>query len=417
MRILLLLLTLSFLAPSRAQDSRREELKKLCTEFDGRGYVNNGAWKASAYIAQEFEKAGLKQLPNQGWFQSFSFQVNTFPGHCRVQFGDSLLKPGSDYLMKATSRGIKGSFEVRYIGASDLTNDSAWNALITAKLKRNFLYLDTMTLPDELSQRRYKLLERNHTGSKGIIIRSKRRLIWTVGREQASFTTIEVAEYIGYSSSIDLLIENKLEKKYPIRNVMGMVPGTRQKDSFLVITAHYDHLGRMGNETVFPGANDNASGTLMMLELARYYAKNPLPYTVVFLAFTGEEAGLVGSKYFVENSPVDLKQIRFLMNLDLEGTGEDGATIVNATLFEKEYELLKSLNQSDSLLKVIQRRGEAANSDHYWFTKAGVPSFFMYQMGSYAHYHDPGDNWDILPLSHFDPTMRLVQQFFLKLSE
>ncbi len=417
MRILLLLLILSILGQAQAQDSRREELKKLCTEFDGRGYVNNGAWKASAHIAQEFEKAGLEQLPNQGWFQSFSFQVNTFPGLCQVQFGDSLLKPGHDFLMKATSRGIKGSFNVRYIGASDLLSDSAWSVLMAQKHKRIFLYLDTMTLPDELSQRRYKLLERNSTGAKGLIIRSKRRLIWTVGREQARFTTIEVAERIAYAQTIDLHIENRLEKNYPIRNVMGMVPGTKQKDSFLVLCAHYDHLGKMGNETVFPGANDNASGTLMLLELARYYAKNPLPYSVVFLAFTGEEAGLVGSKYFVENSPIALSKIRFLMNLDLEGTGEAGVTVVNATLFEKEFELLKSINQSDSLLKVVQRRGEAANSDHYWFTKAGVPSFFMYQMGDYGHYHDPGDNWDILPLSHFDPTLRLVQQFFLKLSE
>lgn len=416
MRLTLLFLFCLHFIIGKGQDARREELKKLCTEFDGRGYVNNGALKAADYLAQEFEKAGLKPLNSKSYFQSFSFQVNTFPSKCDVRLGSKELVPGTDFLVKAVSSGAKGKFSVLYVGKNELLSDSAWNTWTELNLKKHFIYIDTMSFEGEVAERRYKLLQTNALKAKGLIFRSKRRLLWTVGRNQANFTSLEVAENIGFADQVKLNIKAKLEKNYPLKNVIGYVPGTSHPDSFLFVTAHYDHLGKMGSETVFPGANDNASGTIMMLELARYYAKNPIAYSICFVAFTGEEAGLVGSKYFTEHPSVPLNQIRFLMNLDLEGTGSDGITAVNATIYKDDFELLKSINSADSLLKKVAPRGKAANSDHYWFGEAGVPCFFIYQMGSYDHYHDPGDNWDILPMDHFDPTIDLIKKFFLSLS-
>ncbi|WP_448636180.1 M28 family peptidase [Pedobacter panaciterrae] len=79
----------------------------------------------------------------------------------------------------------------------------------------------------------------------------------------------------------------------------------------MVITAHYDHLGGMGNKTYFPGANDNASGISFLLSLAKYYAANPQPYTMAFICFAGEEAGLLGSKYFTEYPLLALQKSGF----------------------------------------------------------------------------------------------------------
>ena len=76
----------------------------------------------------------------------------------------------------------------------------------------------------------------------------------------------------------------------------------------------------MGKDTYFPGANDNASGISLLLNLAHYYAANPRPYSIGFICFAGEEAGLIGSKYFTEHPLVPLKNIRFLINTDLAGT-------------------------------------------------------------------------------------------------
>ena len=186
-------------------------------------------------------------------------------------------------------------------------------------------------------------------------------------------------------------------------------------DSFLVVTAHYDHLGGMGKTTYFPGANDNASGVSLMMELARYYAQNPQPYSIAFIAFAGEEAGLIGSKYFTENPLVPLTSIRFLLNTDLAGTGTNGITVVNATEFPKEFAWMNQVNDENKLLVKINSRGKAANSDHYFFTEKGVPSFFFYTLGGVTAYHDIYDRAEALPLNEFEDLFKLIVLFNNKL--
>jgi Zn-dependent M28 family amino/carboxypeptidase len=190
-----------------------------------------------------------------------------------------------------------------------------------------------------------------------------------------------------------------------------VVKGTAKPDSLILITAHYDHLGGMGSDTYFPGANDNASGVSLLLNLARYYAKNPQRYSIGFILFAGEEAGLVGSKYFTENPLLPLKNIRFLLNTDLTGTGEDGITVVNATEFPKEFAALQAINKEQSLLNAVNARGKAANSDHYFFTEKGVPAFFFYTLGGIKAYHDIFDRPETLPLTEHEDLFKLVVSF------
>src|SRR5690606_19114705 len=134
-----------------------------------------------------------------------------------------------------------------------------------------------------------------------------------------------------------------------------------QSDSMVVFTAHYDHLGGMGRRTFFPGANDNASGVSMVLNLARYYKAHPPRHKTVFIFFAGEEAGLLGSAHLVKSGLLDLKKIRFLINLDLLGTGDDGIMVVNGAVFEEQYFRMVALNDAFSLVKEVKKRGKAAN--------------------------------------------------------
>jgi aminopeptidase YwaD len=187
------------------------------------------------------------------------------------------------------------------------------------------------------------------------------------------------------------------------------------KDSFLVFSAHYDHLGMMGDTTFFPGASDNASGVAMLLYLAYYYAKHPQHYTMVFIAFAGEEAALMGSEFFVNYPFIPLKNIRFLTNIDIMGDATDGITVVNATEFPKEFGLLKKINEKSSYLPEIRSRGKAANSDHYYFTEAGVPSFFMYSNGGNGYYHDIYDRAREVTLNHIDDVAKLLMDFVKEL--
>jgi Iap family predicted aminopeptidase len=242
------------------------------------------------------------------------------------------------------------------------------------------------------------------------IVQSK--FTWSVASEQQQFPIIQLQDSVYQQDSHYTIHIDAIElSNFTSKNVIAFLPGKNKKLAPFVFTAHYDHLGRMGSETYFPGANDNASGVAMLLELARYFKANKTERSIYFIAFACEEAGLLGSKHFVEHPLFPLKNIGFLMNVDIMGSGEDGVTIVNATLFEKAFKQLVEINDAAQLLKVIKSRGPAANSDHYWFTKAGVPAFFMYTMGPNKNYHDIFDRYEALSFNEFEDIKKLLIQF------
>jgi Zn-dependent M28 family amino/carboxypeptidase len=179
----------------------------------------------------------------------------------------------------------------------------------------------------------------------------------------------------------------------------------------MAITAHYDHLGMMGDSVVFPGASDNASGTAMLLYLAHYYATHKQKYSILLIAFSGEEAGLVGSEYYTRNAIQPLENIKFLTNLDIMGDATDGVTVVNATELPRQFSLLQKLNTKGKYLPAVKSRGRASNSDHYHFSEGGVPAFFVYTNGGNGYYHDIYDKPSEITLNNVDCITRLLIDF------
>jgi len=372
-----LLLFCSCFLQAPAQDSlyARQVIKKLTSkEFFGRGYLNNGLDKAAKYIAKELKRFEAKPLFYTGYFQWFDFNVNTFPGKVIVKVDGKLLKPGVDYILNEESSALKGVFKLE-------KKDSV-----------TFISL---------------------TGNIPLVVSLKRKLTFGVSTEVAPYCGIELLNKNNYNDikTVDVNIENKLLTKYINKNICAYIPGKVNNDTMIVLTAHYDHLGGMGKSIYFPGANDNASGVSMLLNLVKYYSKNPQKYKTVFVFFAGEEAGLLGSKYFIENATVDLTKIKFLINLDLLGTGDEGITVVNATEFKPQFERLKKINEEKHYLVLVKPRGKAHNSDHYWFTEKGVPSFFIYTMGGIKAYHDVYDKPDTLPLTKYREVFKLLSDF------
>ena len=133
----------------------------------------------------------------------------------------------------------------------------------------------------------------------------------------------------------------------------------------------------------------------------------------LFIAFSGEELGLFGSKYFTEHPLLPLEAIRFLINVDMVGTGEKGITVVNATEHLKEFALLNKINDEKKYLSKINSRGKAANSDHYFFAEKGVPAFFIYTQGGIDAYHDVNDVAKTLPLTEFEDLFRLLRDWLV----
>lgn len=402
-------------------------------QMHGRGYVNKGDRLAAAYIAAEFKKAGLVSFNKAGSpFQYFSFPVNSFPGKMSLAVEErrrgtmrSLL-PGEDFILRSSSPSVKGKFTVVRADRQSVATDEAWQAFRSRDLRKTFVYVDTSGISDK---NRLRLLEdfvKYPRNVAGIILPVRpspyqieeghlctHMLPLDLSQRQSSVPVVEIGAATDTITAIRIEAQAKLLKNYTSQNVIGYVPGSQYPDSFIVFTAHYDHLGHFGKAAYFPGANDNASGVAMLLNLAKYYgdpAHRPR-CSVVFIAFGAEEVGLIGSRVFAESPLFPLSRIRFLVNMDILGTGDEGVTVVNATLFRREFSELQRLNADSSYLPQVKSRGKASISDHHFFTEKGVPCFYFYTLGGIKAYHDVCDRSQTLPLTRFNELFRLLRDF------
>lgn len=282
---------------------------------------------------------------------------------------------------------------------------------------RNFFDNKLIVIDDEGVEKKkvFNLLKLNVFNAAGIIFLENKKLTKHLSSTYNDFAILRVKrksisrDY----KSVTLTINQEFIRDYQSQNVIAYIKGSEHPDSFIVFSAHYDHLGQMGSGVYFPGANDNASGVEMLLNLSEYYSKTHQPKkSIVFIAFGAEEAGIIGSKYFVENPLIPLKKINFVFNMDLMGTGSEGAMIVNGKVYKSHYKKLVEINTKNNYLSIIKSRGKAANSDHYWFSEKGVPSFFMYTMGGLTAYHGVYNVSENLPLTEFGDCFRLIRDFF-----
>lgn len=404
----------------------RSVIDHLTSEsYAGRGYVDEGMNKTAEFIAEEFEKFGLKKI-GDSYFQEFSMPINVIK-EAKLKINGKELKYGVDFLVDPGSKSQ--SFHPRpiyYFNPNDfarsLNKESDFIDFIRTDMlqqkEKHVVFPPHHFEVDSLNQY-YKhwphFYRPEENRNRAIFHFSKDKLTASLSQTEQSFSRFFVNDNF-YSDSLnidDYLIENEFIEIYKTKNVIGLIEG-KNSDSLILITAHFDHLGKIGN-TIFPGASDNASGTAFLLELAKYFSQNKPKYSLVFIGFAAEEAGLVGSKYFVENPLVDLAKIKFLLNFDIMGAGEEGIQIVNSSVFTKEYELLNQINSKNNYLKQIKKRGEACNSDHCPFYEKGVPSFFTYTLGGPGHYHDVFDTSESLNLAEFEDLKNLFIEFIQNL--
>ncbi|MBN1414591.1 MAG: M20/M25/M40 family metallo-hydrolase [Bacteroidales bacterium] len=388
----------------------------------GRGFVRNGVDKAAKYIVKAYKKNGIQ--PVKGCYsQWFCVDVNTFPGPVRLSVNNNLLKPGIDYLPNPSSPGIKGTFGLVEINTDDILSDRGITKLKQAGIDQ-LLYLNLLK-SDSLNDLQKKavadfrdILKKSESfQAAGVVEISNKKPMWHSSQQcmNKPWINLYTAITVDSASKVKAVIKNRLVLQRKTRNIMGYCKGTVMPDSFIVLTAHYDHIGSLGKKAYFPGANDNASGVAMLLSLMRYFTIHPPAKSLIFLATSAEELGIIGSRYFVENPSVYLNKIRFLINFDLAGTGEEGIMVVNASVHPQEFEILVNLNKKDSLLPDIKMRGEACNSDHCPFHLKGVPCFFIYTLGGSKAYHDLYDKSEAISLAAFENYIKLIIRFLEKL--
>lgn len=395
----------------------RELMDSLCSpHYDGRGYVNNGDTRAADFIERELKSIGVKPLSRKQYAQHYKFNVNTFPGKMEVIIGSDTLLPGIDYLIDPNTGGTLGSFIPVLITEENQQTIITGDIVNRIKNAKNeiFIFDYTGETAEEFKQLA-KIYAKKATEYAPVVWLTDHKQMYTVGRSETVHSLIILNKNVYKNDkTFHLKIESKFVEKHETKNVIAKIKGKNPKE-YIVFTAHLDHLGRMGQNTYFPGANDNASGVAMLMSLAKYYKQNKPHYTTIFCFFSGEEAGLEGSKYFVQHPTFDLGKIKFVMNIDIMGAANEGITVVNGAVHKKAFELLQTINTANQYIPTIKERGPTQNSDHYYFSKNGIPAFFIYSMGDNSHYHDIDDHSKNASLTNFDEVQQLVIDFCEKI--
>jgi len=415
-RIVLLIISLWFCTHGNNLSAQnieraRQHINQLCSEdFAGRGYTKDGHNKAANFIEAQFKTYGAKPLPDKNYQQKFLIDVNTFPKKVELKINGKKLTTGKDYIIDPSSPGGKGKTKIAFIDTTALRSEKGLKQIEEISKKRKALFFNNIGEQDYKST---IFAIKSAEQPKVLFEKTDDKLTWHISPSlgKTIHFKIDAKALPEKIKKVEYEIEHHFKKDVETQNVISWVEGTTYPDSVFLFTAHYDHIGEMGNEHYIAGANDNASGTALLLNLAAHYAKNPAPYTTVFIAFGGEELGLLGSKHFVESWWLDLDKIKFQVNLDIVGGGSEGVQIVNSRIFTKAYDLMNSINTDKQYLKQLKLRGSAYNSDHAPFFEKEVPCFFIYTLGGPPHYHDVFDRPETLPLTEYEDLFRLIVDF------
>ena len=197
-------------------------------------------------------------------------------------------------------------------------------------------------------------------------------------------------------------------KRFNGVNIVGLIPGARVADRYIVVTAHYDHVG-VNDGQIYHGADDNASGVATMLELARRLKANPPEHSVLIVALDGEERGLLGAREFVKAPPVPLSAVSLNLNFDMTARAEtDGHLWVTGTYQHPDLRpILQPVTAQGAVSFAFGKdtpRDTGENnwvdaSDHAAFHAAGVPFLYM-GVDYHPDYHRPSDTFE-----RIDPTV------------
>jgi Zn-dependent M28 family amino/carboxypeptidase len=204
-------------------------------------------------------------------------------------------------------------------------------------------------------------------------------------------------------------------------NVVGRIDGTRESRRYIVITAHYDHLG-IRNGVVFNGADDNASGTAALFAIAKYFTARRPTNSLIFAAFDAEEGGLHGSQAFVKQPPVEAKSLMLNLNADMIGRASDDRLFVVGTALQPFLKPHVEAVARKAPVKLLMghedprqpREDWTRDSDHYSFMQAKIPALYI-GVEDYAQHHKATDDYETMSHAFYvravEALIQMVEQF------
>lgn len=433
---------------SLAVDRLRAHVGYLADDaLEGRGPATEGIHKAADYLQKELQAIGLQPAFAGGFKQPFEMNVRTSVGPKNKITQGGALKLGEDFEPFAFSKTGKVQAELVFGGFGIKAPEHKYDDYAQIKPSGKILVLlsgepgeddkdspfDGRKMTRHAALRRKVLLARE-AGAKAVLIIRKKQLKRRKYTDPVSDAGI-IAVKISAGAAKKLLgfdpqdVQKKIDKTHQpqpaavkrpkvmvqtdlvrerrtVHNVGGLlkIPGATEA---VIIGAHYDHLGYGGADSlsgsekpqVHNGADDNASGTAVVVEVARALAKSPGPgklkRNVYFLLFAGEEDGLLGSNHFAKNSPVPMNTVATMINLDMVGRMRNNKMNVMGTKTAPEFrELAGRVVMKHKLSSSFGGDGYGP-SDHTSFYAAGVPVMFLFT-GAHSNYHKPSDDADTL---------------------
>lgn len=386
-------------------------IKELSSsKYQGRGYAKDGANKAGKFLQKEYEKAGVDEVI----IQPFKLDINTFGGKMEMSADGKKVRPGIDFSMREYSPGVHGKFPVYHVDTlnfnperifADLAKPEYANCLVACEFWFTYRHKEVFS----------RLQKNGECPNAGLIYTwaAPIKFFKAYGDHIVDKPIIWVTpEAIEGVKNVSVDVDNKFLKDYECFNVIAKVEGQRH-DSCYVFTAHYDHIGNLGKNVFYAGANDNASGTAAIVTLAEYYAKNRPPYDMYFLAFSGEDANLRGSNWYVEHPIVPLEQIKYLFNIDMIGDNNPVQYCEVSDEGMRGFSLFEQINKGKNYFKELHRGELAANSDHYPFATRHVPCIFLENEkgDAFQYYHTIFDTYETVRFDSYEPIFKMVRDF------
>jgi hypothetical protein len=398
--------------PPTAEELARHVAALTAPEMEGRGSGTEGGERAARYLESTLSAMGLKPGGDNGtWRQSFVVRkgVRVAPGALLAHAGGAPLAVGQEWLPHGGSPAGEVEGDLVFAGqGGDYTGMD-----VRGKI--------ALVLEEGGTSRLEKLIAARHAGAAAVLLvasslPSVERTAASVAIPSATLTSSGAdalltpsgwtyAKLIQASAAVPgRALVTGVRARLVVRlepsdrradNIVGVLQGTDPAlaGEVVVVGAHYDHLGRV-NGAVYPGADDNASGTAMVLGLARAFAMaGGAPRTMIFALFSGEELGLLGSAHYVAHPPLPLDRTVAMVNFDMVGRVRDNRVSVSGIESAAGLRAAVATASAGSPLKLDLRDSPHGPSDHVRFYTAGVPVVF-FNTGRHDDYHKPSDTAD-----------------------
>lgn len=446
-------------------------------ERQGRGAGTSGLDQASKYIADHFKRVGLQPAGDNGsYWQSFNVTTSANPGTAnQLSLGSgNNLRLDSDYVPVSFSSNGEANGPIVFAGygitAPELHYDDYANLDVKGKIVVVLRYEPKRFRKDASGKEKpyshhahliSKAINARDHGAKALLLvngelegKQEDKLIrfgsiagpenagilmahvtnpvvegWMKGAGKSLFEVQRQMESKSETNSFELPATLRLSMKVDIqrqqatvRNVIGYLPG--KTNEYIVIGAHYDHLG-LGDQSslapskvgqVHPGADDNASGTAGVLELARVLSakRDELKRGVLFMTFAGEEIGLLGSAHWVNHPTRPLSEAAAMLNMDMIGRVNGSKLFVGGTGTGSTFEAILKEATKDYDFRIDFSQDGYSASDHTSFAGKSIPVLFFCS-GLHGDYHKPSDTWDKINATASAQVVNLVSDVATRL--